>query len=709
MGNTANNLSGPSMNWKRLKSSLIITASVLLMNCPGNISARPINEPSPNQPDSVSHPDTATILKMVALHLTENSPSSFNSYSAIMLRRFRIKTNLSPQTGEILNDSTESTINQKNTNYLFSTETLVTQKQLKPGFNQSDNLSVKVTGRDEGIYTKLAYSLNELSFLQPVINIFNKRYLSPFSEASFPYYDYSLNDSVASTGDSLYLVSFHPGHDKDFDGFSGTAVIDAKEMVIRQISALSVRKNSQEPLLVINESFGRQNGRWLPSERKIKVFININNNDNNLIVESVTNIYQQLVNPPLNPEDFINPMLQQATDSATIADNLDRQIKAVRMMAEGKVSLGYFNLDYNKIFGYNLFEGIKIGLGGETNRLLSRHFTVGGYISYGLKDKTIHHGEWINIYPSKRSNLKVNVSYKDMNLEFGGPEFLETISLLNPESYRNLLIKNMYSTKRYSTGVEYRPVNELDIYLFGDLSENRSRQNTSFLLLHPFIPISLTRTGMQLRFSPGIKLKMEDGRLDEVTAPKADYFLTIIQGLTILSGEYRYTKLELKGKFNLPISAIGTTTIMVRGGTMTQNAPVIELFNGYGSFAGTFSLEAPYSFATMQLNEFAAANYSAIHLRHNFSTWLFPDNFKTRPAFIFAQNIGVGQLNNQYLAQFNLLDYRKGFYESGFEINNLLRMNYLSWGVGIYYRYGPYQFSSAHENFAYKFGFFFKL
>lgn len=202
---------------------------------------------------------------------------------------------------------------------------------------------------------------------------------------------------------------------------------------------------------------------------------------------------------------------------------------------------------------------------------------------------------------------------------------------------------------------------------------------------------------------------MEDGRHKEMNVAKSDYYLTIIQGLTVLGGEYQYIKSEFKGRFNLPFSRLGITTIVVRGGTMSQNAPIIELFNSYGSFAGTFSLVAPYSFATMKLNEFAAANYTAIHLRHDFSTWLFPGTMQKRPAFIFAQNIGIGQLDVKYLTLFNFKDYRRGFYESGFEINNLLRMNYLSWGVGIYYRYGPYQFSSIHENFAYKFGFFFKL
>jgi hypothetical protein len=202
---------------------------------------------------------------------------------------------------------------------------------------------------------------------------------------------------------------------------------------------------------------------------------------------------------------------------------------------------------------------------------------------------------------------------------------------------------------------------------------------------------------------------MEEGNLTEITTPKADYYLTIIQGFKALYGDYKYTKAELKGKFYLPFSGIGITTIMVRGGVMSQNAPIMEVFNGYGGFAGKFSLNAPFSFATMRFNEFASANFMAVHIRHDFSQWLFPEKFKTSPSFILAHNMGIGQLNDKYLSQYNLIDCRKGYFESGFEVNNLLKFGYLSWGVGIYYRYGPYQFSSVNENFAYKFGVYLNL
>jgi hypothetical protein len=71
--------------------------------------------------------------------------------------------------------------------------------------------------------------------------------------------------------------------------------------------------------------------------------------------------------------------------------------------------------------------------------------------------------------------------------------------------------------------------------------------------------------------------------------------------------------------------------------------------------------------------------------------------------------MGLGYLNSSSSTKYQMTDFRKGYLESGFEINNLLRMDFLSWGLGVYYRYGPYHLPSAGDNFAYKFGFFINL
>ncbi len=166
------------------------------------------------------------------------------------------------------------------------------------------------------------------------------------------------------------------------------------------------------------------------------------------------------------------------SDNTSEADSARAELansKFIRFLAEGKIPIGYFNLMYNRLFSYNLYEGIKVGIGAETNRRLSRYFSLGGYVTYGLKDKSIHHGEWIDIYPKGYYDFRLHLGYKDMNMEFGESEFLEKSTLLNPDDFRYLLIKNMYSTKRYSAGVEIRPFRELNTFLFGDFSDNSSR------------------------------------------------------------------------------------------------------------------------------------------------------------------------------------------------------------------------------------------
>ena len=45
---------------------------------------------------------------------------------------------------------------------------------------------------------------------------------------------------------------------------------------------------------------------------------------------------------------------------------------------------------------------------------------------------------------------------------------------------------------------------------------------------------------------------------------------------------------------------------------------------------------------------------------------------------------------------------RKGFYESGLMVDNLLKFGFSSYGVGFYYRYGPYAFPQQSDNFVVK-------
>lgn len=656
------------------------------------------------------------ILKLLK-NLPKSGPSYFDSYSGVIFHRNRISTPAPPKTN--VDSTNKYDFGQSNNKLLYSSEALVQQKMLKPRYFQSDTISTKTEGNSNGLFAMLNGQLNNASVLDPTVNLLNKVYLTPFSEASADNYNYTLADSITAHGDTLCFLDFCPKPDKPLDGFSGNALIDPKTFTFRKIIARSTPNSEKGTSVSIVQDFEQIEGAWLPSEIRIKVFVFIKdiglqdikklNIDNGIVIEGCANFYQQETDIHLIPEDFKIAPRRAERDSSAIAVELDKQLNKVRLMAEGKISLGYFDLNYNRVLAYNLFEGFRLGVEGETNQKLSKHFKVGGFVSYGLKDQSVRSGEWVNIFPWGDPGFRFHLGYKDRNVEYGAPEFLGSQSLLNPENYRMLLIRNMYSSKKFTTGFEFHPFGQFKFFLFADQSENSASQLSPFVSLHPFGHISLARAGLQINFSPGKKAHNKNGLANRSNHSKSDFYLTLIQGLTILSGDYPYTKSEFKGRFDLPFSKMGTTTVMVRGGLMTPNSPIIEYFNGYGSSPGSFSITAPYSFATMQPNEFAATRFAAIHLRHDFGKWMFPENLKSRPAIVLAQNMGVGQLGDKYKELFQFQDYRKGFYESGIEINNLVRIGYLSWGVGLYYRYGPYRFGPVHENFAYKIGFSFRL
>ena len=721
------------MNWRKLKSKFIVVLllslafsknvsginhyhlSTLICNSdPGN---RTIKDTTILGAHGVQDSTGNFILKLIN-QLYESGPAGLKSYSGIIYRKIRITTDTVRNTKDICPDI--NIVNLKVNVPAFASEKLVHHKVVQPRFNQEEILSSKTEGDTSAVFTGLNDQISKISLTNPFINLLDKQFISPFTTSGTDHYTYSLTDSTAIAGHQLIKIVFQPLTGQNGIGFGGVAIVSRNGLKIQKIFAHLVSNTLNDSIsLTIEQSFVDVDGFQLTSEIRSNAVIPITTTSTkfpkNIIsglsgcysITGITSVLQQNINPKLKPANFRIATL--LTDSAFKADQMNKQLKMIRLLAEGKLNFGYFDLNYDKLFDYNLFEGLKLGLEGESNLRLSSFFTIGGFIGYGLHDQSIRHGEWVNIYPLGKTRFRIYLGYKDRNVEYGESEFLETQSLINPENYRNLLITNMYATKRVTAGIEFRPFDKFNLFLFTDQSDNRGRTASVFYNLHPFDPVRLTRSGVKINFSPGRIFNEEDGHLDEVSHSKSDFFITFIQGFSVLGNQDPYAKIEFKGKLELPDSWTGTSTIMFRGGYMTENAPLIEYFNGNGSYAGDFTMMAPYSFSTMKQNEFAAQWFWALYLRHNFSKLFFPENFKKRPEIVFAQNVGAGRLDDAFKTQYLVEDYRKGFFESGLELNNLLRMGYISLGTGIYYRYGPYRLNAVHDNFAYKFGFLINL
>ncbi|MFW5721558.1 MAG: hypothetical protein ACOCWW_04175, partial [Bacteroidota bacterium] len=112
--------------------------------------------------------------------------------------------------------------------------------------------------------------------------------------------------------------------------------------------------------------------------------------------------------------------------------------------------------------------------------------------------------------------------------------------------------------------------------------------------------------------------------------------------------------------------------------------------------------EAENSFGTMRMNEFYADRFLSVFFKHDFGNLLFRTE-KFAPKFAVINNFGIGaftQETNQHSVP--VKSFEKGYYECGLLINNILSQSFLGYGVGIFYRYGPYAFEKTADNFAYK-------
>ncbi|MDX5436267.1 MAG: hypothetical protein LPK03_03695, partial [Pontibacter sp.] len=91
--------------------------------------------------------------------------------------------------------------------------------------------------------------------------------------------------------------------------------------------------------------------------------------------------------------------------------------------------------------------------------------------------------------------------------------------------------------------------------------------------------------------------------------------------------------------------------------------------------------------------------YAALFFSQNFGKRLFRTRFFS-PDLVAVTNIGIGSLQEplQELPQATYSSMRKGYFESGLLLNNIISSPFSGVGVGAFYRYGPYALEEERDN-----------
>ena len=622
-------------------------------------------------------------------------------------------------------------------------ESVVERKFMAPDKNYENVKANRISGFKDPIFVFLVSQIQSTSFYKEFFNILNKSYINPISTGSKNKYIFIIEDTLYTERlDTVFVISYRPRPNTNFDGLEGVLYINSYKWAIQNAIARPARDEGLS--IKIQQMYELIDSiQWFPVQLNTDVIVSnmeivAGDERARLVGTGKSYIRDIVINPDLvrrqlavlgvdvdpnsneKPESYWNAY---RVDSLTERDrrtyafldsvgkeaNFDKMARSFESLMSGRIPWKFIDIDLDRIIKYNDYQGFYLGLGAHTNDKVSRYFKVGGYWGYGFKDKSAKYGGDVSVVLSRRHEVSWGAQYSYDLVESGGVRFFDdNDNYLTGENWRNFLVSRMNPTKNLSTTLGFRLLRDFKFGLGFKVITKEASDGYQYQIAtgegtsvtQDVFQFTQVTAGFRFAFREEFivtkRARMSLGTKYPVL------WLEYTRGIDgFLDGEYGYNRLDAKIVKSFYTKYLGKTTLMLKGGYIDRAIPATDLFNGNGSYR-FFTIFADNSFGTMKMNEFLSDRYVALYFTHNFGK-LLKRWEKFQPEFVLTTNAAFGWL--KYDANHLGITYKtmdKGFYESGFLINNLLNLRVYSLGVGASYRWGPYSYPMFKDNIALK-------
>ncbi len=617
--------------------------------------------------------------------------------------------------------------------HMFLMESLVTRLFKKPKHLLETIEHNRISGLNSPSFSAIIHSLQPFAFYDNQVNVLDKDFLNPVSPQSEDQYFFNLEDTLFQGKDSIYIISFTPKKGKTFDGLTGVLNIHTNKYAIQSIKAKPSKPGAMR--LKLEQLYEPIDGHWFPIQLNIEIEADKYPSPHmGTKFSGKSYIDQVKINPPLRGKDFpldgtelsegsnnrsdslwqtirtepLGPkeaLTYQWLDSLGTVKKIDKKLKIVDALLQGKFKLGPVDWKITELFKRNDVEGFRPGIRLETNKQFSKWVQLGGYAGYGLKDNKLkYNGDLsLNLLPRRKGAL--SIYYKEDVLEPARFELDQPGELLTSRLYLSRLDYTKNIGLKFSTF--FLP------YTWGAIHLEKQIFAPSYVYAYVDSGSDIPRTfdivemGLTLRFAFAEKFTELFGTRIRTASNYPSIQVGINRGLNIWSGNFEYLQIKsaLEGSFR--IRKLGLSTFSVFAGFVEQAVPITKLFSTPGLNNNfEFLIEEP-GFRTMKPYEFLSDKFAFLFFKQELGTLLNVHKF-SRPTFSLEQNIGWGSLKEPAFhigPNFDTLE--KGYFESGLIIENILSINYFSLGyiglgIGGWYKYGPYNSGEFKDNVALK-------
>ena len=667
-----------------------------------------------------------------------NNSFRYNSYSKFYLTG---ETNEPIDRDTLTDTNAIRTLNLLDKQYIFLTETAAERTFSPPNYDKEVVKSYNVSGVKDPLFATLVNQFQSFSFYDNIFTINQQEFINPIAPGSIRRYLFILEDTLIHQGnDTTFTIKYRPRKGKNFEGLEGYLFIHTNNWALEKVIASPYDQNDAFAMKVIQSYEFKNNKKWFP--HKLSTEFKFNGislgkysepiGRSNLYIKDVTfdiDVDKKIFNPvQLEVEEDAkedSTLLNAARgtknsekeaktyhviDSIGEANNLDKMLEVFKIISTGKIPIGKFNIPFQRIMDFNQQEGFRLGAGLETNRRLSKWFGIGGYFAYGFRDEEWKWGGDMKVTFHQKRKIEMNLHYSEDLFERGGTNFINNeFNMIDQSMYRDFFINRFDRQRKAQVRFSGFIRQNLKLTVFGNYKRLWFTDDYAYIPL--FDPTStstsfdVAETGIEIKWNIREKIMLlGDRRVSLGTKfPRIDFKAT--KGWRGLAeSDYDYYRLQLSINQDFSIRGLGKLSLASKSGMTVGNVPLSLHQVQHGTSHKDFSLSVANTFETMFPAEFFSDQQTALFMRFSF----LPIKIEsiaafTQPRFVIHSAAGVGTMTN--LNEHVNYDFEvpeKGYYESGLIIENLLISNFSGFGVGAFYRFGPYAFPEMKDNFVYK-------
>lgn len=619
-----------------------------------------------------------------------------------------------------------------------------TEKYFKPPFREKEIITAyKVSGFTDPTFSTFASELQTFNFYENNFDLLGTSYINPLAFGGIRRYLFILEDStVNAPGDTTYVIRFQPRRDKNFNGMKGTMYINTKGYALEKVIAQPADSVNNVQAKIIQEYAYLDGKKWFPYKLSTEaIFPGLNLSadlkDAYLVGKGSTYIEDIQLGIDLSEERFNAATVQTANDanskdathwdnnrkyqlnekelttystidSLSKAENLETKLNLLTSVLEGKIPLGYVQLDLLRLIDYREYEGYRLGMGLETSKKLMKRAKVGGYFGYGFRDKGWKYGAYgsVQLIPSHFVTLQAR--YQQDLIERGGVEFLSEQGGLNLSFLpQHFYVLNMEKQRLGEIALSGYVTPNVRLLVAGSYQRIAFTQGYNWSSVDCTInandPFEVAETSAELSWTIREKVKYLGDRRISLGSKWPKITAKYTHSITGLGkSDLNYQRINLVVQQIVPLRAVGKLVYKIEAGKSLGELP-LYLTNVARGTGGQWNLSIPNSFETMRASSFYGTEQLSIFTR--FALKSFKTNLKwTAPQISVHHAMGTGNFKNATEHSVPVKSMNKGYYEAGLIFNDLLKLNGIGLGIGAFYNYGAYALPQAEKNITLKIG-----